>query len=182
MVLTQRQGGCGTTTASAEACSPQGLLLTRGWVPLPPPAPSPTRLQYFSAIDTNRSGTLDVMELQKALALGGLHFRCVLCLVCAVRLWGVCGRRMAGSSGPPLADLNLPCCLPLQPEVDTGEGVHQPCLRHLRVCCDVPCRRLSESAGAAPALTRAACAAQGMMRLHDRDGTSTIDFNVSPLH
>ncbi|KAL4424609.1 hypothetical protein ABPG77_002227 [Micractinium sp. CCAP 211/92] len=30
--------------------------------------------QYFSAIDSNRSGTLDVYELQKALALGGLQF------------------------------------------------------------------------------------------------------------
>lgn len=30
--------------------------------------------QWFSRIDTNRSGTLDVMELQKALALGGLNF------------------------------------------------------------------------------------------------------------
>lgn len=30
--------------------------------------------QYFSAIDSDRSGTLDVHELQKALALGGLQF------------------------------------------------------------------------------------------------------------
>lgn len=34
----------------------------------------PCSVQYFSAIDSDRSGTLDVHELQKALALGGLQF------------------------------------------------------------------------------------------------------------
>lgn len=55
------------------------VLLSRRGPPPPPPLHHPRfpSLQYFSAIDTNRSGTLDVMELQKALALGGLHFRCV---------------------------------------------------------------------------------------------------------
>ena len=48
--------------------------------------------------------------------------------------------------------------------------------------CVLCCRQRCEGAGAAPALTRAACSAQGMMRLHDKDATGTIDFNVSPLH
>lgn len=38
------------------------------------PRPCHPPVQYFSAIDSNRSGTLDVYELQKALALGGLQF------------------------------------------------------------------------------------------------------------
>ncbi len=48
---------------------------------LPPPPPAwwlPTSdsfgLRRFSKIDTNRSGTLDVIELQRALSLGGLNF------------------------------------------------------------------------------------------------------------
>ena len=31
-------------------------------------------MQWFDTIDRNRSGTLDVKELQAALALGNLHF------------------------------------------------------------------------------------------------------------
>jgi hypothetical protein len=32
------------------------------------------RAQWFMAIDTDRSGTLSAAELQRALAMGGLHF------------------------------------------------------------------------------------------------------------
>jgi hypothetical protein len=36
-------------------------------------------LQWFSAIDSDRSGQLDPAELQKALAQGNLHFSQIAC-------------------------------------------------------------------------------------------------------
>lgn len=36
-------------------------------------------LQWFAAVDTDRSGKISVNELQQALALGNLHFSLAVC-------------------------------------------------------------------------------------------------------
>ena len=38
-----------------------------------------TCLQWFAAVDTDRSGRISVNELQEALALGNLHFSLAVC-------------------------------------------------------------------------------------------------------
>lgn len=43
------------------------------------PATHPRCLQWFAAVDTDRSGRISVNELQEALALGNLHFSLAVC-------------------------------------------------------------------------------------------------------
>ena len=55
-----------------RACSAAAAAAARA--PPPPTRPLLLLLQWFSSIDTDRSGKLDVFELQRALAMGGLNF------------------------------------------------------------------------------------------------------------
>lgn len=69
---------------------------------------SPPARRRFSKIDTNRSGTLDVIELQRALALGGLNFslKTVQVTRAELQLADVCvGRQGATRAELHLADL-----------------------------------------------------------------------------
>ena len=123
--------------------------------------------QWFSRIDADRSGKLDVHELQKALALGGLNFSLK---TVAVSCCGQAVRVRTQGCGDRHDQVQFSLRTAGEGRVFRG----QPPVQNVSVR-RAEARRDAVAVSAAPSThSTLRHPSQAMMRLHDRDGSGNI--------